>query len=242
MIGKLEIAAGETELAAAAAEHFIDWAKGAFQKQERFSVALSGGRGPQGMFQELKKRSGELDWSRIELYWVDERWAAFDDGQSNCGNTRRLLLDALKPGPEQFPMYMPGISPEAAAAQYEALLIKRFGEQGPFFDLCLLGMGPDGHTASLFPGQASLEEKQRLCFSVRHYQTGQERLTLSFPVINRSRRLVVLLSGAEKAKTLAEILEGHSSLPAARILPEFGELLWMSSADATSLLPKELRA
>jgi 6-phosphogluconolactonase len=176
-----------------------------------------------------------LDWSKVELYWVDERWVAWDNTDSNYGEAQRLWLAGRTKGPLCFPMYNAALEPEAAADAYAALLARRFGAVPPVFDLILLGMGPDGHTASLFPGQASLDEIRRLCLAVQQPTSGQVRLTLTFPVLNAARRCVFLLSGAEKAALLAQVLQGKAVVPAARVAPVHGDLLWLADAAAASL-------
>jgi len=226
----------EAALAQAAADLFIALGKEAIAARGRFRAALSGGRGPRGLFVNLSHRPKDLDWSRVELYWVDERWVPFIESDSNYGECQRLWLDGLAPGPLRFPMYDRGLQPDTAAHAYEERLVKNFGAALPVFDLALMGMGPDGHTASLFPGQPSLEERERLCLAVRHYQTGQQRITLTLPVINASRRCVFLLSGADKAGLLAEVLAGKADVPAARVHPSQGEALWLADAAAAALV------
>lgn len=231
---KLQVFPTETAQAQAAADLFMAWAQEAIRSRGLFRVALSGGRGPRGLFQILAQRAGDLDWGKVELYWVDERWVAWDSADSNYGEARRLWLRGMAKGPRCFPMFNAALGPEAAAEAYAALLAQRFGAVPPVFDLILLGMGPDGHTASLFPGQASLDETRRLCLAVRHPTSGQVRLTLSLPVLNAARRCVFLLSGAEKAALLAQVLEGKSTVPAARVAPEHGDLLWLADASAAA--------
>jgi 6-phosphogluconolactonase len=234
-VNAILISETEESLASAAAQRFIQLASQSIKKTGKFTVALSGGRGPQGMFRELLKRSESVDWRVIEIFWVDERWIGFEDEQSNCGNARRLLLDALSPPPTKiFPMFIPGESPEKAAEVYERRLRGRFGAEGPFFDLCLLGMGADGHTASLFPKQEAALEQNHLCLAVKHPETGQERLTLTLPVINACRHVLFLLSGAEKSATLSAVLRGEATFPAALVKPKFNDLEWMVSQDAAN--------
>ncbi|HTB23625.1 MAG TPA: 6-phosphogluconolactonase [bacterium] len=231
---ELKVYPTESAQAQAAAELFLSWGRDAIAARGRFRVALSGGRGPRGLFQALAQRPQALDWGKVELYWVDERWVDWGSPESNYGEARRLWLAALEPGPRCFPLFDASLEPEAAALAYEKLLTENFAAALPVFDLMLLGMGPDGHTASLFPGQASLDETRRLCLAVRHPASGQERLTLTLPVLNASRRCVFLLSGAEKAALMAQVLAGRAQVPAARVRPPQGELLWLSDAAAAA--------
>jgi 6-phosphogluconolactonase len=222
----------EADLANGAAELFIAWANEAIREHGRFRAALSGGRGPRGLFAILAHRHKDVDWRRVELYWVDERWVPFFETDSNFGEAERLWLDGLAPGPLCFPMYDQALEPDAAAKAYEDLLVKNFGGVPPVFDLILLGMGPDGHTASLFPGQDSVHETRRLCLAVKQPSSGQQRVTLTLPVINAAKRCVFLLSGAEKAGLLAEVLAGNALVPAAHVRPAQGETLWLADATA----------
>jgi 6-phosphogluconolactonase len=224
----------EAALAEAAADLFVQAGAEALAQRGSYRVALSGGRGPQGMFAALAERPRALDWAKVELYWADERWVEAGDSQSNFGEARRRWLDHWAAGPRCFPMVGAALTPAAAAAAYAALLMGRFGAELPAFDLVLLGMGPDGHTASLFPGQASLDERQRLCLAVTQPATGQARLTLTLPVLNAARRCAFLLGGAEKAGLLARVLAGQSDVPAARVHPAAGEPLWLTDAAAAA--------
>jgi 6-phosphogluconolactonase len=234
----LKVFPTEAAQAEAAADLFIAWGAEAIRVQGRFRVALSGGRGPRGLFQALAKRPKALDWVKVELYWVDERWVPWESPESNYGEASRLWLAAMAQGPACFPMFNAASDAAASARAYEIILSQRFGQVPPVFDLILLGMGPDGHTASLFPGQASLDETRRLCLAVRQPATGQERLTLTLPVLTAARRCVFILSGAEKAELLAQVLAGKSTVPASRVVPTHGEVLWLADASAASLLPK----
>lgn len=229
---------GPGALAQAAAELLVGCAKEAIAERGVFRAALSGGHDPRGMFSLLAANPPALDWSRVELYWVDERWVPVADPESNYGEAGRLWLDGLAQGPARFPMYDGAVEAPAGAEAYARLLRERFASPKPVFDLALMGMGPDGHTASLFPGAAELEESQRLCLALRHPASGQWRVTLTLPVINAARRVAFLVDGAEKAGLLAGVLDGSAKVPAARVRPLPGELLWMVDAAAAAQLPR----
>ncbi|MGH7441224.1 MAG: 6-phosphogluconolactonase, partial [bacterium] len=129
----------EAALAGAAADHFISKAQEALAARGRFRAALSGGRGPRGLFQVLAQKTGALDWRKVELYWVDERWVDWKSADSNYGEAGRLWLDGLKAGPGCFPMYRGPGDPNEAAELYETLLARRLASKPPVFDLVLLG-------------------------------------------------------------------------------------------------------
>ena len=230
----LKVCADEAEQAAVCADLFIDSGRQALGARGAYKVALSGGRGPRGLYRALEARRGDLDWGRVELYWVDERWVEPQSPESNYGEARRLWLDAwtASAGPVCHPMFRADLEPEAAADAYSALLSARVGRPWPVFDLALLGMGPDGHTASLFPGQPSLDERLRACLAVRQPASGQQRLTLTLPALNAARRCVFVLAGAEKAALLKRVLAGESDVPAARVRPAAGAPLWVADAAA----------
>lgn len=211
-------------LAQAFAAQFVAWAHESFERFGRFRVAISGGRGVRAEFAALAQRGQELDWSRVEVYWVDERWVPWTDGESNSGEAERLWLDKLPKKPKIFPMWSKDTTPEAGALAYEALLAKAMKPGLPFFDLCILGMGPDGHTASLFPGAASLKEEKRAVIAVQQPGTGQWRTTLTLPAINASLRCVVVMTGEEKAAGLKGVLAGDPGLPLSHVRPVYTNL------------------
>ncbi len=222
----------QAEQAQAAADLFVSLGREPVAARGRFRAALSGGHDPHGMFEALKARPGDLDWGKVELYWVDERWVEWASPESNYGEAKRRWLDSLGSGPACFPMYRGPGNPEDAAEAYESLLMRRLGGRPPVLDLALLGMGPDGHTASLFPGSEALGERQRSCIAVRHPATGQVRLTLTLPVLNSARAAAFIVHGAAKAGTLARVLAGDAGLPAAWVKRDQGGALWLADREA----------
>ena len=212
-------------LADAFALRFIAWGRESIAKRGRFRVALSGGHTVRIEFEAIAKLASQLDWSKVDFFWVDERWVPLESPESNAGEAMRIWLDKLplKPGLQIHPMYNGG-EPAAGVTAYEILLMKAFPLGLPFFDLCILGMGPDGHTASLFPGAPALQESQRAVIAVQHPVTGQWRGTLTLASINSSLGCAVLLAGKEKAAALKGVLAGDPALPLSHVRPVYTSL------------------
>jgi 6-phosphogluconolactonase len=193
----------------------------------RFLIALSGGSTPRRTY-ELLGASGALAREGVEVFFADERCVPPADHASNY----RLVAETL--GDRGNILRIRGEDdPDAAARAYEAQVRERFGDGPPAFDLVLLGIGADGHTASLFPDAPELAERRRLAVATAEPHAWVRRVTLSLPVLNAARRAVMLATGAEKAKAVAEILAGGTS-PAARVL---GARLLIDRAAATPPTP-----
>jgi 6-phosphogluconolactonase len=249
MAVRLEVVADGDALAAAAAVEFLHLGADALRRQGVFRVALAGGTTPRAAYERIASSwreapGGALDWSRIHLFWGDERMVPADDPESNFGMAHWALISRV-PIPEENVHRIAGDLPdaEAAAARYEEELRGAFAGAPvavPRFDLVLLGMGADGHTASLFPGSPALDESSKLAVSARHPETGAPRVTLTFPVLNRAAAIVVVVSGAAKAAALERALRtggappssGRPTLPAARLRPTAGTLLWLADEAA----------
>jgi 6-phosphogluconolactonase len=207
-------------------------------------VVLSGGSTPRPMHRLLGSEPlrSRIPWHRMHLFWGDERCVPACSPESNYGLAREDLLEriAIPPG-HVHPM--PGeMDPETGAASYEkdlmASLTMGSGAR-PALDLLFLGLGPDGHTASLFPGHPALEERKRWVVAVKGGRPDVYRLTMTFPLMNRAGKVVFMASGEEKAEVVKAILEGENSdLPAGRIAPFSGTLLWVLDRDAASLLSR----
>lgn len=199
------------DLAKAAAGRFALEAGKAIQERERFLVALSGGSTPKRMFGLLREM--DLDWSRIHVFWSDERFVPSDDPESNEGMARRELLSHVPiPSANIHGMFGEG-SPEQCSVRYEAIL----REQGGTLDLTFLGMGPDGHTASLFPGEALLSERTRLVIPSNSSLGTRQRITFSIPMIARSRCVLLLIAGEDKRDAWQRVERGEP-LPAKLLL------------------------
>lgn len=203
----------------AAAQHFLKVARQNLADKGSFSAALSGGQGPLPFYSAMQAQPKTLPWSKVRLYWVDERWVPTSDPDSNYGSSNRLFLEPLDASASARPINTALASPQAGADDYAARLQADFGAPLPAFDLCLLGMGPDGHTASLFPGSPSLEAKD-CCLVTQHPQSGQTRISLSLPALNASREVLFLVRGEEKEALLQRIHGGPeppTGLPAALV-------------------------
>jgi 6-phosphogluconolactonase len=209
------------------------------------AVALSGGRTPEDFYRTLGRETADMGWKNIHIFLVDERFVPPGDRDSNCRMIRETVLDAV-PIPEEniHPVRTSVAGPDEAAMEYEKDLKRQFGLKGdgfPRFDLMMLGLGEDGHTASLFPNTAALGEKSRLATVVTPLSAPHDRITLTFPVINSSRNIAFLIQGSGKAWSLKEILEkGNPDLPASRIKPVEGRLFFLADREAASLLRENM--
>lgn len=193
-----------------------------------FSLSLSGGNTPKPVYTALAQRP--LDWSKVLITFGDERCVPPDDEQSNYLMARRTLLDAI-PIPAENVLRMKGeLDPAEAAKEYEAAL-KEKADGGVFrHDLILLGMGPDGHTASLFPGTPALEEKERLVVENYVPKMSMWRITFTYPLIDAARHVCFLVNSAGKDAILDEVFSGKSSYPCAAVNPTDGKLTWLLGA------------
>ena len=228
-------------LSQGAAEFFIDKARDAVAARGRFSVALSGGSTPRRTYEMLARPTfrDRVDWTRAHIFWGDERCVDPDDPRSNALMSREALLRHVPvPAGQVHPMDCRP-SPREAARRYEALLQSFFAGGEPRFDLILLGLGENGHTASLFPGAPVLTEAVRWVAEVYVAEQDLHRLTLTAVLINQAKVIVFLVTGAAKAKVLNAVLHGPyepDRLPAQLIRPAGGELLWLVEQTAASEL------
>ncbi|MEX2558232.1 MAG: 6-phosphogluconolactonase [Actinomycetota bacterium] len=203
----------------------------ALSTRERALVVLSGGSTPRRTYERLGAR-GTLEASGVELFFADERCVPPEDHASNY----RLVADTI--GDNGNVSRIRGeIDPDEAARGYEALLRERFVDQTPAFDLMLLGIGADGHTASLFPGSPELDERERWVVATEREHGWVRRVTLTLPVLNAARRTLILATGRDKAKAVADILSGGTT-PAARVL---GAHLLLDEAAAGAPIPPRPR-
>ncbi len=237
MEAHIKVATTPADVARQAADIVVASAQSAIAEKGSFSLALSGGRTPEALYTLLASEPyrSQVDWSRTEFYFGDERCVPPDSPQSNYGMARRTL--AAAPIPETNFHRMRGeIEPEQAAREYGQLLKQKFGDGG--IDLVLLGMGDDGHTASLFPHTSALDEQEHRCVANYVEKLSTSRITLTAPFINRSGGVLVLVAGAEKAARVHEVLEGAKDphrLPIQMINPGSGRLTWILDAGAAGM-------
>ena len=229
-------------LVAGTAEWILSACAEAIASHGSCSIALSGGSTPRSLFRLLagddwRKR---FDWSRIRIFQVDERAVPLDHPDSNFGMIERELLHGIQIPADNVHRVHTELGAQAAAEEYESQLRKSFPAPGiPRFDVLLLGMGEDGHTASLFPGTEALHETHRLVLGYMVEKLNASRITLTFPVINNARKILFLVAGQNKAATLREIFQGESPelrYPAAMVDPRDGLLYWHLDAEAASLI------
>lgn len=228
----------------AAAELFAAAARRAVATHGRFAVALAGGETPRSTYELLAASPfrEELPWQNIHVFWGDERCVPADDPRSNALMARRALLDHVPVQAANIHPITCAHDPQQSAADYERLLRAFFANGPPHFDLVFLGLGEDGHTASLFPGSTPLTEGAH--WTAVTARSGEEfsRVTLTLPCLNRAAQVVFLAAGAGKAHILQAVLEESpesASLPARLIRPTAGELLWLVDKAAAGLLRNE---
>lgn len=230
------------QLALAAAERFVEYSNELLDMTERSSVALAGGNTPRRVYELLaterfKKR---VEWPQVYLFFGDERCVPPEHPDSNYAMAYEALISRVPiPAKNVHRIIGEGNANENALAYENQLRTFFAGLTWPRFDLVLLGMGEDGHTASLFPGSAALRETSRWVSPTRNEQSGQERITLTLPVFNQARRIMVLVTGKKKAQRLKEVLRpqpGSEQLPVQAITPIKGMLEWLADAEAASLL------
>jgi 6-phosphogluconolactonase len=227
--------AGRVEVLAdpgALARHVAEWmTEAAFTGGTPFRVSLSGGSTPKTLYgllasAEFKDR---FPWQRVSWYWGDERFVPYDHPESNYRMTREAMFSKVDVPPGNIHPVPADGTPEQAARRYERTLQAANGgavldPARPLFDITLLGLGPDGHTASLLPGEPVLEERERWVAAVSHGRP-EVRITMTYPAIESSRRVAFLVTGQEKSAIFKVIRAGGSQVPAARVRP-VGELVW----------------
>jgi 6-phosphogluconolactonase len=229
------VLADVSEVASKATEIFFESARHAIDRRDSFRVAMSGGSTPRRMYRVMatSPERDEIDWSNVDVFWGDERFVPHDHGDSNFRVCYDELLRVLPIPRERYHPVPTQLEPDAAAASYEQTMREVFDlEDGevPEFDLMLLGIGDDGHTASLFPGTDALQERERLV--VANYVPQQEsmRITMTVPVIISARRIAVLVTGSNKAEAVGRALEGTYNLdetPSQILREARGEVIWL---------------
>ncbi len=225
-------------LARAAAELFVTVGEAAIEMRGQFTVALSGGSTPKAMHHVLASEEfrTQIDWTKVEIFFGDERTVPPEHADSNYHMARETLLSKVPiPGDNVYRM-RGEIDPNEAAKEYGQMLKEKFGDGG--LDLIYLGMGDDGHTASLFPGTEALHETKHRCVANHVEKLNTWRITMSAPFINRAAQVAILVSGEAKASRLSEVLEGPRDperLPVQLIQPDPGQLTWLLDSAAAGM-------
>lgn len=245
---EMKVVAGVTELSWRAAEEFVRRAKEAVHAKGSFTVALSGGSTPRSVYALLVSTAeipfrAQAPWDKTHFFWGDERHVPPEHSDSNYRMAHDTMLSKV-PVPSENVHRIKSENPDAgkAAEEYAQTLREHFKldvGQWPRFDLVLLGMGADGHTASLFPGTSVLQEQILLVAAPWVEKFHSYRITLTFPVLNNAACVMFLVSGADKAGTLRAVLQGDKEaglFPAQRVCPPNGKLLWLVDRPATRLL------
>lgn len=235
-------------LAQAAAQHFAERVAQSVAKRGQARIAISGGSTPKATFALIADPAGpyaaSIPWDKIGLFWVDERSVGPEDADSNYRMTNEALLSKVPLNPEHVHRMEGELDPEEAASKYESLIRREFrleGAEAPRFDVVWLGMGDDGHTASLFPHTEGLHELGRIVIANHVPQKDTWRITLTQTVINEANDVVFLIAGADKADPLERVLYGEydpETLPSQLIQPRNGALTLLLDEKAAAKLPK----
>lgn len=225
------------ELSQSAAKAFIELAKQAIAERGRFLVSLSGGGTPMKLYERLANE--KIDWTHVHFFWGDERCVPVDDPGNTYGQTKKILFDKI--GTTNIHRIESELEPDSASAAYTHTL-SGFADAPlsfPRFDLALLGMGDDGHTASLFPGSPVDIDMPTIAVTAHYQDRPANRVSLTPKVFNQAREIWFLVTGAGKAETLRRVINGERNLeqlPAQRIQPVNGNLIWMIDEAAGKFL------
>jgi len=227
-----------------AAQKFVEIANGAIEKRGQFKVALAGGSTPKSLYRLLSSENfrDKIDWTKVYFFFGDERNVLPDDEESNFKMANENLFKPLKTkGANIFRWQSELEDAEKIVADYAEKINGFFKsrQNPPRFDLILLGMGADGHTASLFPFTEALSETDKIAVANYVEKLQTTRLTLTFPVINNAKNVIFLVAGEEKAETLKAVLEGEfepQKLPSQNVRPKDGNLFWLIDKNVAKLL------
>lgn len=224
----------------AIASFLIALAGKAIKEHDKFDVALSGGSTPRRLYELLANEYADaIDWKKVFFFFGDERNVPENDKDNNGKMARDSLFDPLRIAPAQIFYIQTALGHAAAAANYEAAIREHFGSDQPAFNLILLGLGDNSHTASLFPHTTILEERSLLVSDVYVDELQTYRISMTVPLINQARNIAFLVNGSSKAGAVKKIIEGernYREYPAQLILPESGELHWFLDEKAASQL------
>jgi 6-phosphogluconolactonase len=237
----LEVYESQQMLSEAAAELFAAEARLAVMSRGRFTVLLSGGETPRTTYELLARAPlrDRIPWSKVHIFWGDERYVVPGDPRSNALMVHRALLDHVPVPTEQIHPIPYGPTPRESAVAYENLLRTFFAGGPAGFDLVFLGLGVNGHTASLFPGTAAVAERERWVTEVYVTEQNLHRVTLTAPIINRASLVLFVVAGGDKAAIVRKVLEGPQDphrIPAQLIKPVHGRLIWLLEQEAARLV------
>lgn len=241
MRDSIHIAENSNLLAKDLANYFQDMIAGQLPTQDKINIAISGGNTPKLFFEKLANLHNNLPWEKIHIFWVDERCVSPGDAESNYGMTQRSLLDKITIPEENVHPILGDSDPESEAKRYgEEINHHVYSDNAwPEFDWILLGLGEDGHTASLFPQSLLLEDRSTISAVAIHPQTEQRRITLTLPVLNHAKRITFLVSGPSKAQVVRKILvlaNTQTDFPASLVNPVSGKCKWFIDKDAAQYL------
>jgi 6-phosphogluconolactonase len=246
---RIVIEESASQLSESTAELIADSSEQAIHARGFFSIALSGGSTPKGLFELLASPEwrNRIDWRKTQVVWGDDRYVPHTDPRSNYLMAKRLLLDHVDVSANNIHAIPTDIPPDEAAQQYEKTLREVLHDPSPFpaIDFNLLGMGENGHTASLFPHRPTLHESKRLVVSDFIPEVDMYRVTMTVPMINAGRKVTFLIAGQSKAAVLCDVISGprnSGQLPAQLIRAEHGELIWLLDTAAAANLPDNLRS
>lgn len=242
---EIRVLDNESALAEAVAGFLASTIEETLRRKPRVRLVLSGGSTPRRLYRTLAQPewAKRIDWTSVLLFFGDERCVPPDHPESNYAMAKEALIDPLQIAPQQVMRLRGEAEPEKAASHYEATIREAFApDQTPFprFDLIFLGLGDDGHTASLFPSSPALREQRRLVVPTSSPVGIPHRLTMTFPLLNAAMTVVFLVTGSSKASILRRVQEERDSaapLPASRIRPANGRLIWYVDRAAASALP-----
>jgi 6-phosphogluconolactonase len=241
---RIHVSPTADDLSLDAAQEFVRVTADAVKLRSRCFVALAGGNTPRGLYRALANTQPlrtQVPWNRIEFFWSDERHVPPDDPESNYRMaSEEMLAHAPVVSTHIHRVRAENPDPVIVARQYEEEILTdvTHDEGVPCFDLMLLGLGSDGHTASLFPGTSALAERQRLCVDTWVERLGAHRITMTVPLLNAARAVMFVVSGGDKASIVRDVLQPDPTAverPAQLVQPH-GDLLWMLDADAARLL------
>ncbi len=246
---RIVVAKSVSKLFERTAELIVSSAEDAIRARGFFSIALSGGSTPKGLFELLASPEwrNRIDWTKAQVFWGDDRYVPHTDPRSNYLMAKQSLLDHVDVPANNIHAIPTDIPPDEAAQRYEQTVRDVLRDHSPFpaIDFNLLGMGENGHTASLFPHRPTLHESKRLVVSDFIPEVDMYRVTMTVPMINAGRRIAFLVAGSSKADVLRDVISGPRNpeqLPSQLIRPDKGELLWLLDSAAAAKLPDDLRS